>query len=181
MRNLFKNKRIILPIVTVGVVLTAVTFAANPGDSSDPLISLSYFENKIETLKTTLLEQLTDSFSLKFSELEKNVDKTLKDVSENGVTTPSEFKVITLNEGETITCEASTEIIVRSGKSVIVTSENSSGGISDITLGKDLVNGDEITNNHLLIVPKSDGRGIKATITGSVMIKGKYTQSIEGI
>ena len=44
-------------------------------------------------------------------------------------------------------CESGTEIIVRSGKSVIVTSKNSSGGISDITAGKDLPNGELITNN----------------------------------
>lgn len=181
MKNLFKNKRIILPIAVLSCALTASVIAADPGSSSDPLISLSYFEDKIEELKSTLLEQLTNTFSEKFTELEGNVDKTLKEVSENGVSTPSEFKVITLNTDETIICEASTEIIVRSGKCTVITSETSSGGISDITEGKDLANGEAITNNHMLIVPKSDGRGIKATVGGSVMVKGKYTQTIDGI
>jgi len=181
MMNLFKNKRIILPLAILSCILCISVSLADPGSSSDPLISLSYFEDKIETLKTTLLEQLTATFSTKFDELEKNVDKTLKDVSENGISAPTEFKIITLSEGETITCEAGTEIIVRSGKSIVITSETSSGGISDITAGKDLSNGEEIINNHLLIVPKTDGRGIKATVTGAIMIKGNYTQAIDGI
>ena len=181
MIKLLKNKRIILPLVILGSLICVGAFAADPGSSSDPLISLSYFEDKIGSLKTTLLKELTETFSEKFTDLEKNVDKTLKEVAENGVSSPNDFKLITLGENETIICESGTEIIVRSGKSVVVTSENSSGGISDITEGRDLPNGEQITNNHLLIVPKADGRGIKATVTGAVMIKGNYTKSIEGI
>ena len=181
MINPFKNKRIILALAVLTCLFCAGAFAADPGSSSDPLISLSYFENKIKELKTTLLEELTGTFSIKFEALEKDVDKTLKEVSENGISTSTEFKVITLSEGEMITCQAGTEIIVRSGKSIVVTSETSSGGISDITAGKDLANGEEIVNNHLLIVPKADGRGIKAAITGAVMIKGNYEKSIDGI
>lgn len=177
MIKLLRNKRIVLPLAIIGSLACAGAFAANPGSSSDPLISLSYFEDKIDELKTTLLEDLTKTFSEKFTDLEKNVDKTLKEVSENGVKSSGEFTLITLGENETLICEEGTEIIVRSGKSVVVTSENSSGGISDITEGRDLSNGEQITNNHLLIIPKSDGRGIKANITGAVMIKGNYTKS----
>lgn len=181
MKNLLKNKRLILSLIVLTCIFCAGALAANPGSSSDPLISLSYFEDKIETLKKDLLEQLTKTFSEKFEDLEKNVDETLDKISKEGISAPTEFKVITLNEGETIICEAGTELIVRSGRSAVVTSETSSGGISDITAGKDLANGEAITNNHLLIVPKADGRGIKGIVKGSIMIKGNYTASIEGI
>ena len=181
MIKLLKNKRLIVALAILGSLFCMVSNASDPGSSSDPLISLSYFENKIEVLKTTLLEDLTKTFSNKFNDLKKDIDKTLEDVSKNGISSPTEFKVITLKENEILTCEAGTEIIVRSGKSVIVTSETSSGGISDITAGVDLPNGETITNNHLLIVPKADGRGIKGIVTGAVMIKGNYTSSIEGI
>ena len=181
MKNLLKNKRVILPIAVITSLACIGASIADPGSSSDPLISLSYFEDKIESLKDTLVEELTETFSKKFTDLEKDVDETLKEVSENGLSSSTEFKLITLGENETIICEAGTEIIVRSGRSVVVTSENSSGGISDITEGRDLPNGEQITNNHLLIIPKADGRGIKATISGAVMIKGNYKSSIEGI
>ena len=181
MINLFKNKRIILSLAVAVSSLGVVAFAANPGSGEDPLISLSYFEDKIEKLKDSVFKELSTSFSTKFDELEKDVDETLKEISENGISSPSSFELITLGAGQKLICEEGTEIIVRSGKSQIVTSKESTGGISDITAGKDLPNGETIINNHLLIVPKTDGRGIKATVTGAVMIKGKYTKEVEGI
>ena len=203
MINLLKNKRIIFLVVILICLFTVGALAADPGSSDDPLISLSYFENKIESLKKTLLEDLTSTFGLEFNNLaddftnkfdaatetfsnelnesKKQLDDTLEEIRENGVSTPTEFKVITLNEGEMILCEAGTEIIVRSGKSIVVTDKNSSGGISDITAGKDLANNEAIVNNHLLIVPKADGRGIKANVTGAVMVKGNFEKIIYGI
>ena len=192
MINLLKNKRIIFLVVILICLFTVGALAADPGSSDDPLISLSYFEDKIESLKDTLFENLSNAFSLKFNELtdtfttefnksKKEIDDTLEEIKENGVSAPTEFEVITLGEGEIILCEAGTEIIVRSGKSVVVTDKNSSGGISDITAGKDLANNEQIVNNHLLIVPKADGRGIKANMTGAVMVKGNYEKLIDGI
>ena len=67
MMNLLKNKRIIIPLAVLTCALTAGALAADPGSSSDPLISLSYFENKIETLKSTILEEITKTFSEKFA------------------------------------------------------------------------------------------------------------------
>ncbi|HPU17585.1 MAG TPA: hypothetical protein PLZ27_02825, partial [Bacillota bacterium] len=50
-------------------------------------------------------------------------------------------------------------------------------GISDNTLGTDLLNGTAIALNHLLLIPRGgDGRGIKITSTGAfVMVRGEYT------
>lgn len=176
MKNLLKNKRLITFLCILGILLCAVPIIANPGSSSDPLISLSYFDDKIEELKESLLSSLSETLSTKFNEFEKESTKKLEELKDQETSTASTFELITLGANETIICEANTQIIVRSGKSVIVTSESSTGGISDLTLGKDLVNGEQISNNHLLIVPKGDGRGIKATITGAVMINGKYTK-----
>ena len=93
-------------------------------------------------------------------------------IKDKGVAAPSTFEVINVNENESIICEAGTEIIVRSGKFTAIGSV--SGGISDVTAGRDLVTDEEISNNHLLIVPKSDGRGITSKATGAVMIKGDF-------
>lgn len=174
MKNLLKNKRIVVITLILAISLTAVSIAANPGSSDDPLISLSYFEDKIDSLKDDLSKVLSDTLNKKFEDLSKEIEKNIDDIKKNGVTAPTSFELITLGANETLILEASTEVIVRSGKSIVITSENSSGGISDVTSGKDLINGETITNNHLLIVPKSDGRGIKATITGAVLVKGNY-------
>lgn len=180
MKNLLKNKRIIVTTLALIISLTAVSIAANPGSSSDPLISLSYFEDRITSLKDELSKSLSTTLSEKFEVLNKNIEKNIDDIKKNGITAPSSFELITLGANETLILEASTEVIVRSGKSIVITSENSSGGISDVTSGKDLSNGEAITNNHLLIVPKSDGRGIKANVTGAVLVKGNYEKQKAG-
>lgn len=176
MMNFLKNKRniIILLSVTLSLGWTVLAFAADPGSEKDPLISLSYFENKIEELKTDITNTLSKELTDKFDELKTSFEKTVNEIKDKGVSAPSTFEVINVNENESIICDAGTEIIVRSGKFTAIGSI--SGGISDVTSGRDLVTDEEIENNHLLIVPKSDGRGITAKVAGAVMIKGDFTR-----
>ena len=63
MIKLLKNKRLIVTLAILGSLICVASNASDPGSSSDPLISLSYFEDKIEDLKTTLLDDLTKNFS----------------------------------------------------------------------------------------------------------------------
>ncbi len=176
MMNFLKNKRniIILLSVTLSLGWTVLAFATDPGSEKDPLISLSYFENKIEELKTDVTNTLSKELTEKFDELKTSFEKTVNEIKDKGVSAPSTFEVINVSENERIICDAGTEIIVRSGKFVAIGSV--SGGVSDVTSGRDLVTDEEIENNHLLIVPKSDGRGITAKVAGAVMIKGNFTR-----
>ena len=174
MMNFLKNKRNIIILLTLTLTFgwMFLAFAADPGSDKDPLISLSYFENKIEELKSSITNTLSKDLTDKFDELKTSFDKTVKEIKDKGVAAPSTFEVINVNENESIICEAGTEIIVRSGKFTAIGSV--SGGISDVTAGRDLAAGEEISNNHLLIVPKSDGRGITSKIAGAVMVKGDF-------
>ena len=83
------------------------------------------------------------------------------------------FQVVSVSEGESLTGTAGTEMILRMGKAAIFATE--SGGLSDVTAGYDLPDGTEMPPNHLLIVPKDDGRGIVAKTDCLVMVKGGYT------
>lgn len=93
-------------------------------------------------------------------------------VSKSYVDTLTALQVVQLKAGETLTAEAGAEIILRSGKAVVVTSTD---GIPDISGGKDLAKGASVPLNHQLIVPRSDGRGIKASAAAYVMIRGAYS------
>ena len=64
-------------------------------------------------------------------------------------------------------------MILRMGTGTIVASAK--GGISDVTAGFDLGQDIAMPANHLLIAPLGDGRGVKMTTDGKVMIKGTYT------
>ena len=71
---------------------------------------------------------------------------------------------------------ASVELILRSGSAVVV-SPFADQGLSDITVGLDLQNGQNISFNHALIIPRGgDGRGIRITSTEGayVMVRGDY-------
>jgi hypothetical protein len=68
---------------------------------------------------------------------------------------------------------AGAEIILRSGEAAAIGNENN--GVSDLTDGLDLPTGAVVQQNHLLLVPRDDGRGIAATTDMWVMVRGAYT------
>ena len=174
MMNFLRNKRKVIIMLTLTLTFGGgfLALAAEPGSDGDPLISLSYFDSKIKELKKEITETLSKDLNEKFEKTEKQIENSLDEIKENGVSSPSTFEVVNVAENETLICDAGTEIIVRSGKFTAV--GGTTGGVSDVTAGKDLVTDEVIVNNHLLIIPKNDGRGITSKIAGAVMIKGNY-------
>ena len=88
----------------------------------------------------------------------------------------SSYEIVYLEENQRIICGKGTEMILRSGIATSVDSDN--GGLADVTSGKDLTMGDNIPQNHLLIVPRDDGRGVKAENNYVVLlVRGGYIVS----
>lgn len=86
----------------------------------------------------------------------------------------SKFKmtVVELTPGNVLRGYAGTEIILRAGNAIVIDSEL--GGLCDSTQGVDLRGDNEVPRNHLLIVPRDDGRGIRAKSQIVVMVRGKF-------
>jgi len=80
------------------------------------------------------------------------------------------LRIVVLEPGQVLECAAGTEIILRTGQAVAVGSE--AGGLSDVTEGRDVADGERISANHLLIVPRADGRGLRAVTRVIVMVRG---------
>ena len=99
------------------------------------------------------------------------VDNLIAQIKGSGGTSDS-YKAIQLTAGQQLIGNEGTEIILRSGEATAI--DNGANGISDLTGGKDLMTGNSITANHLLLVPRSDGRGISATTDIWVMVRGSY-------
>ncbi len=143
-----------------------------PGSDEDPLITSSYLDKKvqevvlnIETSVNQKIKQITNSISV--------LDKKVEDMSgQSSEGTGQGFKPIDIPAGKKLTCEASAEIILRAGKAKVVS--ETGAGLSDVTSGADIKAGEYITKDHLLIVPRTDGRGLAAVANSVVMIKGKY-------
>lgn len=121
-----------------------------PGTPADPIVSKSYVDTNFAS--------------------KDYVDTTFAKKSDGGGT--ATLQAVELKTGQTLTAEAGTELIMRSGKAVVITSTD---GIPDITGGKDLTRGLSAPLNHLLIVPRSDGRGIRALADSWVMVRGAFT------
>lgn len=144
---MFKNKKWLVAISAV-TLLGSILYFGKPtqAGNEDPLISLSYFNEQMEKLKRELNQQ-------------------------NGAST-ADLEVVNVTSGQTLIANQGSELIVRAGEMNAVTSRL--GGLSDITLGRDISQGEVVGNNHMLIVPRSDERGLFATTDSIVLVRGSY-------
>ena len=142
----------------IALALAATGMAySEPGTESDPLISLSYLEEKLDELKDYI-----------DSKVASNGEQIPSNPSDNSLV------VVELFNGQMLIGDAGSEFILRSGSATAITSP--SGGLSDVTAGTDITEGKPIPANHLLIIPRSDGRGIFVTKNSTfVMVRGGYT------
>lgn len=146
-----------LGALAAAVCALATVVLAEPGASDDPLISKSYIENQL------------------MPQIKQYIESRLAEVGGGGAAavTADKFNVVNASAGQQIICSAGTELILRMGSASVIATEK--GGIADTTDGFDLADGAFMPANHLLIVPVSDGRGVRATTDIIVMIKGGYT------
>lgn len=83
------------------------------------------------------------------------------------------YAPVQLTMGQSLIGGEGTEIILRSGIATAI--DNGANGVSDITAGKDLMTGNDVGLNHLILIPRDDGRGITAVTDIWVMVRGDYT------
>ena len=94
-------------------------------------------------------------------------------VSKSYVDSKVSYTPIEVKMGQKLIGKEGTEIILRSGIATAI--DNGANGVSDITGGTDLMTGANVGLNHLLLIPRDDGRGITAVTDIWVMIRGEYT------
>lgn len=94
-------------------------------------------------------------------------------VSKSYVDDYVQLRVVTLAAGQQLIGDGGTEIILRGGKTTAI--GTAAGGLSDLTGGKDLVTGVTVPPNHLLLVPRSDGRGVKAVTDAILLVRGPHS------
>ncbi|MDR0958598.1 MAG: hypothetical protein LBM16_05245 [Clostridiales bacterium] len=152
---------------------------AQAGDATDPLATKSYVDTKFNEILRLAGSSVgatgTPSASLTETQKAEIVSELLAKVE--GLITQGgskeEFEPGFIQAGQTITLDGGTEFALRSGTAkAFITGEN---GLSDFTDGVDLLNGQNVPVNHLIIVPRSDGRGIIAVTDCWFIVKGAYS------
>ncbi len=168
-----KTKTVILAAaLLVSLVCAGAAVSAYDG-TADPIISLSY----LKQYKVTEIDPQIAALQSRVEALEATVAQ-LTDGGFSGGSAASGadvFTVLQLQYGQKIVCGESCELILRAGGASVVLSASSLGGISDLTGAKDLQNGQPLTPNHLLLVPRNDGRGVIVTSDSAfIMVRGDY-------
>lgn len=156
-------KKILILVLVIAIIL-AMPINAAPGDNSDPIVVLSYLNQRFN--------ELVSKYNLdKVAEHEKTIAE-LKEKIKNVGTGSSALEVVNLKAGEKLIAGAGAEIILRGGKVTAIASDL--GGLSDVTKAMDIAHGVDVVPNHLLIVPRNDGRGVLATTDAILMVRGEY-------
>jgi hypothetical protein len=87
------------------------------------------------------------------------------------------LEVVELRPGQTLYGFEGTEFIVRTGKVVAVAGKKGDG-LTDITKGADLRDGAAVETNHLLLIARSDSRGLRLSSkyngVAHIMVRGSY-------
>lgn len=139
------------------------------GTESDPLVTKSYVDQKVASALSGSSKDLEARLAAQ-EELMSNLSQELEALKEQG---SSSFEIVTVPAGSIIYGKQGSEMIVRSGEGSIIAS--TVGGVQDVTDGVDLSGGVKAPKNNLLIIPREDGRGIIASKTMVVMVRGGYT------
>lgn len=145
--------------------------SASSADVTELTNRVSSLENRMNYLATN------DSLLQLAARVQALENKTGTGTSGAAASGSMQYTAIFVEYGKTLLApKDSIELILRTGTAVIV-SPFADQGISDVTVGVDLKNGDHVSYNHAMIIPRGgDGRGIKITSTygAYVMVRGEY-------
>lgn len=159
-------KKILIFVIVLLIILSSSIFA-EPGDSKDPIVLLSYLEDRLANFANTYKLDSIKAIQTKISDLESKLSSGSGETSNS-----NEFDIVQIKDGEKIIAESGTELILRSGEALVIGSEL--GGISDVTEGVDIPADKKIKANHFLLVPRSDGRGVYTNSSALFMVRGAY-------
>jgi len=182
------------------VIIANAASSAQPGSEFDPLVTKSYVDEQIQKLaekigsgistggsstKTgSVDEQVVDNLRSDVRDLTnliidayikiQSLEKQNLELIQKLQTLEQGFVVVEATKGQVVVLGAGSEIIVRSGETTAISGMY--GGLADVSAGRDLNTGETITNQHLLISARDDGRGIKVVSEISYMlIRGSYS------
>jgi hypothetical protein len=97
-------------------------------------------------------------------------------VTKSYVDVGTKFTILELSAGQVLLSGDSAEVVLRSGQATVIAGTN--GGMSDVTTdgNGNLVTGDAVVLNHLMISARNDGRGIRITSASAfIMVRGPYS------
>ena len=141
-------------VVLVAGVISGVAFAAGTqGSQDDPLVTLSYLNEKA-------LPEIMKQVDAKLDEREKALEKKLQAGGQ------STFAAVELKSGKTVTLSAGSQLLLRQG------GLTTTAPLLDVTDGV-THNGGELIANHLYLAT-GDGQQLTASTAVTAMLLGGW-------
>jgi len=190
----------VFAVILAALAYMYVPTLAQPGDSTDPLVTRRYVDERIAGL-TAEVSRLRSEIALGGGTTNQIITNTDRDqlfadvmlyfetvygemlraaaitggfetdpnpVAAHGVIP---FEPLFVPAGHNLIAEAGVEFILRSG---LATAISGPDGMVNVTVGRDVTNGEQLPHNNLMLVPRSDGRGLHFLTDSWLMIKGRY-------
>ena len=163
------KKRLGAIALAIALILVAGVYAVY-GDSDitgDPLVSLSYINEVLWPEIEDMIERAISGENIRREEVDTEEETEVQVKS-------FEYEVLHLKENALLLSETPCEILLRSGSAAAYLAGNDNG-LADLTDGGELMEGDALVSNHLLMIPRGDGRGLRITSNEAyIMVRGGY-------
>ena len=147
-------------------VLAGVVFAAG-GDSSDPLISLSYLQGTFrDKVDRSIDSKLDSSDKAAYAQAESALRAAISAAEANvGGNVADTFTERRLKQGDILSGATGLQVIVLAGN---VTAQFSSGAVVDVTAGSEIQSGAALTANHRYLV--AEDTSAQFTVVGKTAV-----------
>lgn len=164
---------LVVSALLVSACVMAVAVHAYDG-TNDPVISLSYLKQYIQTMVNPQINTLQAKIDAMEAELEilRQEDSSFDPSSAS----LEQYTVLHVMQGTVVNASAACDIMLRAGEAEAVVPESAQGNLSDYTVGTEIADGQAIPLNHMILIARGDGRGIRV-LSGEayIMIRGEYT------
>ncbi|MCL1999775.1 MAG: hypothetical protein FWG65_13530 [Turicibacter sp.] len=166
---MLKQKWIIAVAASLGLATgLIITTLAEPGTATDPLVSRSYVNARIAELEARISALSTEGITVQPTQPPQPPQPPPQPTQP---ATRELFTIVRAESGSILFGGASTEIILRAGEATVVSGPN---GFANVTAGWDIMNGEPVPLNNLLIVPNDDGRGLRFHTVSYLLIRGDF-------
>jgi len=162
-------KRIIIIALAVILVLSVAVWAfaaSNAGSQDDPLVTVSYLNDKF---KADLVKEFEAKITAQGAELAAKIDEKLGAASGGSTSQADAFYLVTLSAGQTLRCDVGTEVLLREGAFTV-----SGAAVTDTTSGSAVAVGSTAANNHMFVAAAGSGFTLGGA-SGTVLVRGTYT------
>lgn len=168
------GKTLAIAAVTIGAVASMGAVSATVGSQGDPLITLSYLNDKFtpEVLGKidTVVSQQQATLKSQLDAQIQAFEEKLQGGAQGG--TSAIYAVVSVPNGKRLEGGIGCEVMLRVGSAVCVS--DSEPGLIDVTDGSTLSSGKSLVKNHLYMMT-IEGRSVKAAADVKLLVRGTYS------